>query len=139
MPLKNGARFPVRHEDVFADGLLFVPGSIGPVEDYNEVTKARTPSFDKVTGERVWQVRGLDLSPELGTRSREVAIKILADVQPVPPSNEVCPIELVGLTVTPYVNDKGRLAFSFRASGVRAPSAGTVTRSRTAGGDDKAA
>ena len=127
--LKNGARFPLRHEDVFPNGCLYVPGSIGQAEDYDEKTKNRTPSFDKVTGERVWGLRVIDMDPELGTRSREVAIKILADVQPVPPSAEVCPIELIGLQVTAYVNDKGRLAYSFRATGLRAPTA-TVARTR---------
>jgi hypothetical protein len=121
--LSNGERIPLSHDAVFGHGCLFVPGSIGPVEDFDEATRARTPSIDKVTGERVWQVRVMDLDPELGTRSREVAVKILADVQPVPPSAEVCRIEFVGLTVTPWVNDKGRLAYSYRATGIRAPQA----------------
>jgi hypothetical protein len=121
--LPNGVRLPLPFGMAFPNGLLLVPGSIGQAEDYDEKTKARTPSFDKVTGERVWALRVMDLDPELGTRSREVAVKILADVQPVPPSADVCPIELVGLVVTPYVNDKGRLAFSYRATGIRSPQA----------------
>ena len=31
------------------------------------------------------------------------------------------PVELAGLTVTPYVNQAGRLAFSVKATGVRVP------------------
>ena len=31
------------------------------------------------------------------------------------------PVEFTGLTVTPYVNQAGRLAFSLKATGVRAP------------------
>jgi hypothetical protein len=29
------------------------------------------------------------------------------------------PVEFDGMTITPYVNDKGRLAYSYRATGVR--------------------
>jgi hypothetical protein len=42
-------------------------------------------------------------------------ITILADVQPVPPTGGMFePVETEGLMVTPYANDKGRMAFSFR-------------------------
>jgi hypothetical protein len=132
--LKNGVRLPVRFEDVFPNGCLYVPGSIGAAEDYDEKTKLRSPSFDKQTGERVWQVRVIDLDPELGTRSREVAVKILADVQPVPPSADVCPVEFDGLMVTPYIAEKtGRMTFSYRATGLRAPSVGIRARSSNDG------
>ena len=69
-------------------------------------------------------LRRLRNDPELGTRARETVVKIAAPVQPVPPAAEVCPVEFDGLTVTPYVNDKGRIAFSYRATGMRAPAAG---------------
>ena len=48
-------------------------------------------------------------------------MKILTDYQPVPPGR--APFELVefeDLTVTPYVNDKGRMAYSLRATGLKA-------------------
>ena len=41
------------------------------------------------------------------------------------------PVEFAGLTVTPYVNQAGRLAYSLKASGVRAP--GRSGRRRRAG------
>jgi hypothetical protein len=47
-------------------------------------------------------------------------VKILADREPVPPTRQ--PFELVefeGLVVTPYVNDKGRMAYSLRATGLK--------------------
>ena len=128
MSVKNGVRLPVSFAEVFPNGCLFVPGSVGAVEDFDEKTRARTPAFDKVSGLPVWSARVIDLDPELGTRSRETVVKIAASVQPVPPSAEVCPIEFDGLTVTPYENDKGRIAFSLRASGLRAPAAGGRSR-----------
>ena len=34
------------------------------------------------------------------------------------------PVEFTGLTVTPYVNQAGRLAYSLKATGIRAPGRG---------------
>jgi hypothetical protein len=118
--IKNGSRFSVGMADVFPQGCHLVPDSISEVQDYDENTRRRTPSIDKVTGSRVWQCRVVDLDPELAGRSREVAVKILADREPAPPTRT--PFEAVefdGLTVTPYVTDKGRLAFSLRARGIK--------------------
>ncbi|MEV0734233.1 transcriptional regulator [Polymorphospora sp. NPDC050346] len=123
MALKGGIRFGIPFEAVFPHGCVLVPDSIAEAMDFNEVTKQRTPAKDKVTGQRVYQVRVMDMDPELGARSREVAVKILADVQPVPPVNAFEQVEFEGLTVTPYVGNNGRLAYSFRAAGLRAPQA----------------
>ena len=74
-----------------------------------------------MTGTRVFQCRVVDMDPELEGRSRETVVKILTDYQPVPPGR--APFELVefeGLTVTPYVNDKNRMAYSLRATGLKA-------------------
>ena len=60
---------------------------------------------------------------ELEGRSRETVVKILADYQPVPPGR--APFEAVefeGLMVTPYVTDKGRMAYSLRATGIKSAS-----------------
>jgi hypothetical protein len=37
---------------------------------------------------------------------------------------EVIPVEFTGMTVTPYVNQAGRLAYSLKATGIRAPGRG---------------
>jgi hypothetical protein len=98
-----------------------VPDSITEAQDYDEKTKRRTPSVDKVTGKKVFQCRVSDLDPDLAGRSRETVVKILADREPIPPGRQ--PFELVdfdGLVVTPYVTDRGRLAFSLRATGIKA-------------------
>jgi hypothetical protein len=108
MALRNGSRFSVGMADVFPDGCYLVPGSITEAQDYDEKTKTRSPAKDKV-------------DPDLEGRSRETVVKILTDYQPVPPGR--APFELVefdGLTVTPYVNDKNRMAYSLRATGLKA-------------------
>jgi hypothetical protein len=121
MALKTGSRFPVSMRDVFPHGCCLVPDSIAEAHDYDEKTKKRTPSIDKVTGTKVWQCRVSDLDPELAGRSRETAVKILADRMPTPPTRQ--PFEMVefdGLVVTPYVTDRGKLAFSLRATAIKA-------------------
>jgi hypothetical protein len=121
MALRNGSRFPVSMHDVFPHGCCLVPDSITEAQDYDEKTKQRTPSVDKVTGAKVWQCRVSDLDPELAGRSRETMVKILADRMPSPPTRQ--PFELVefdGLVVTPYVTDRGKMAFSLRATGIKA-------------------
>jgi hypothetical protein len=121
MALKNGSRFAVGMADVFPDGCYLVPGSISEAQDYDEKTKTRHPAKDKVTGTRVFQCRVVDMDGELEGRSRETVVKILTDYQPVPPGRAAFePVEFEGLTVTPYVNDKNRMAYSLRAAGLKA-------------------
>jgi hypothetical protein len=127
--LKGGTRFGVNFADVFPAGCVLVPGSVGEVEDYDEKTGRRTPAKDKLTGQRVWQVRVMDLDPELGKRSRETTVKIVGDHMPVAPTGT--PFEAVefdGMTVTPYVTNTGRMAYSLRASAMRAPAIGANGR-----------
>jgi hypothetical protein len=125
MALRNGSRFAVSMADVFPGGCYLMPGSISEAQDYDEKTKVRRPSVDKVTGKRVFQCRVVDMDPDLEGRSRETVVKILADFQPVPPGRvpfepvEFEPVEFENLVVTPYVNEKGRLAFSLRATGFK--------------------
>ncbi len=121
MALKNGIRLPISMAEVFPYGCCLVPDSIAEAQDYDEKTKRRTPSIDRVTGKRVFQVRVSDLDPELAGRSRETVVKILADQQPQPPSRQPFePVEFDGLMVTPYVTDRGRIAYSLRATGLKA-------------------
>jgi hypothetical protein len=130
MAFKNGTRLPVSMAQVFPHGCHLMPDSIAEAQDYDEQTRTRSPSVDKLTGKRVWQCRVADMDPELEGRSRETVVKILADRPPVPPTGQ--PFELVefdGLQVTPYVDSgrcqgKGRcaarMAFSLRATGIKA-------------------
>ena len=137
MALRNGSRFAVSMGDVFPDGCYLVPDSFSEVQDYDEKTKVRTPSVDKVTGKRVYQCRVVDMDQELEGRSRETVVKIIADYMPVNPTKAAFEaVEFEGLTVTPYADasrcqGKGKCAarqgYSLKATGVRAPSRG-VTR-----------
>jgi hypothetical protein len=130
MAISNGSRLPVGMAEVFPAGCCLVPDSITEAQDWDETTRARTPSVDKITGKRVWHVRVIDLDPSLEGRSREVAVKIAADRMPVPPTRQPFePVEFEGLTVTPYVDTSrcqgrgrctARMAFSLRASGLKA-------------------
>jgi hypothetical protein len=128
--LKGGTRFTVRFEDIFPNGCVLVPDSIAEAQDFNETTRARTPAVDKVTGQRVWQVRVMDMDPDLAGRSREVGVKILANVRPVPDHNEFAPVEFEGMSVTPYVGNNGRLAYSFRATAFKSVQAAASPSSR---------
>ncbi len=117
----TGVRLPVGMHEVFPAGCILVPGSITEAQDYDEKTKQRSPSADKLTGKPVFQCRVMDMDPALDGRSRETAVKIIADRMPVPPTRAAFePVEFEGLVVTPYVTDKGRMAFSLRATGIKA-------------------
>jgi hypothetical protein len=116
--------------EAFPAGCHLLPDSITEAQDWDEVTRVRRPTVDKVTGQRVWHVRVVDMDPTLEGRSREVVVKIAADRAPAPPTRTPFePIEFEGLTVTPYVDTgrcqgKGRcaarMAFSLRATGIKA-------------------
>jgi hypothetical protein len=140
MALSGGMRFKVSMGEVFPAGCALVPGSIVEAQDYDERTGRRSPAKDKVTGQRVWSCRVMDMDPDLDGRSREVAVKILADVQPVPPTGALFePVEFENLTVTPYANDKGRMAYSFRATAIVAPKGGKTQAPAAGGASGKAA
>ena len=118
---------PMRHEDVFPYG-CFVVGDVQAMRDFDRSTKDQAvQAVDRDTGELVWVVDVIDADPE--TRERTVRVKVLAPVQPVPPEAMAeapfRPVEFDGLTATPYVattmSGRGRLAWSFRATGMRAP------------------
>ena len=121
MALRNGSRFGVSMQQVFPHGCHLLPDSITEAMDYDEKTKTRRPAVDKVTGRRVWQCRVQDMDPDLAGRSRETVVKILSDTQPAPPTTALFEaVEFDGLMVTPYVTDRGRLAYSLRATGIKA-------------------
>ena len=120
MALSTGVRLPVGMAEVFPAGCHLLPDSITEAQDWDAATRIRTPTVDKITGQRVWNVRVVDMDQALEGRSREVVVKILADRMPVPPTRAPFePVEFDGLTVTPYVTDKGRLAFSLRARNIK--------------------
>ncbi len=137
MALQNGHRFAVQMTEVFAHGLYAI--NVDQAMDYDEKTRARTPSRDKVTDSLVWTVSCIDSDPE--ARAKEVRVKLLAPHMPVlppeiVPGSGLRPVMFSGMTVTPYIDDNGRgrarLAFSFRATDMREPASGELGKA-TAG------
>ena len=118
---------PIGHDGVFPHG-CFVVGEVEPVRDFDRSTKeTAVQAVDKDTGVPVWQVDVIDADPE--ARDKSVRVKILAEVQPVPPEavpgTPVRPAVFENLTATPYVattaTGRTRLAWSFKATAMTAP------------------
>jgi hypothetical protein len=65
-----------------------------------------------------------------------VVVKVVAGTQPMLPTPPAgmpfVPVEFAGMTVTPYVNQAGRLAYSLKAAGIR-----PAGRSARTAGDPK--
>jgi hypothetical protein len=135
-------KFPVPFEYVFTHGALWL--GVSPVIDFDRRGQGDDQVRDPETGLRVWAVSVMDLDPEAGKfgRSKEVKVKIAAEVQPVPPASRVPgyppSVEFTDLTATPYADTSGckggrtphkcraRQGWSLRASGI-AP-AGTTSQ-----------
>jgi len=113
---------PVEFAQVFPRG-LFAAGTFEPVRDFEASKAGRfVQSKDKVSGLPLWQVDAIDADP--AARDKTVRVKVAATDQPVLPTASTglpfVPVEFAGLTVTPYVSQAGRLAYSLKATGVRA-------------------
>jgi hypothetical protein len=117
----------MRHGDVFPHG-CFVVGEVQAMRDFDRSTREQAiQAVDRDSGVLVWTVDVVDADPE--ARERTVRVKITAPVQPVPPAAAAGvpfrPVEFEGLTAMPYVattaTGRGRLTWSFRATGMQAP------------------
>ena len=123
--------FKVACGDLFPHGLGVV-GAVTPSDDFEASTKERrVQARDRDSGLPLWQVDVLDFDPE--ARERTFRVKIAAAVQPVPPSAvegvPVRPVVLEGLTVTPWLDDRGawpKIDYRLKATGVAAPRRGVV-------------
>jgi hypothetical protein len=110
-------------------------GEVIPVRDFDRSTKeSPVQAVDKETGQLLWSVDVIDADPE--AREKTLRVKIPAPVQPVPPEAApgvpFRPVVFDALTMTPYVattaSGRGRLAFSLRAAGMRAPAKSAPSR-----------
>jgi hypothetical protein len=124
-------RFPAEFGEVFPLG-VFILG-VEPAMEFSEDRNApKRQERDRETNRLVWTVRALDANEEAARFGAEFKVKIAADHQPVPPAKlpgfPYAPAEFDGLTITPYANAKGRVAYSFRASGMRAPAGAKSNR-----------
>jgi hypothetical protein len=117
---------PVEFGLVFPTG-AFAAGSFEPVRNFEASSRERfVQSADKVTGFPLWMIEVIDPDPQ--ARTRAVKVKVAAPDQPVlpasPPGVPFTAVEFTGMTITAYVNQAGRLAWSVKATGVRAPGRG---------------
>jgi hypothetical protein len=113
---------PVEFGTVFPRG-AFAAGAFEPVRDFEASKGGRfVQSKDKQSGLPLWVVDVIDGDPL--ARDKTARVKVAASDQPVLPAPAAglpfVPVEFAGLTVTPYVNQSGRLAYSLKATGVRA-------------------
>lgn len=140
-------RIKMEHRDVFPHG-AFLKGAVEPVGDFNAERRAdgsRPQQLDKDTGLPLWQCTVLDADEEAGKRETAVSVKFAAKVRPVPPENKTSlpwtPVEFVGLTALPWVDDSGprpRIAWSYRAEEMRAPTTGSGGKPDSERADSKA-
>jgi hypothetical protein len=118
---------PVDFGTVFPDG-AYAAGVFEAVRDFDRSQGDRfVQQQDKGTGLPLWTVDVIDADPK--ARDRTVKVKVMAEYQPtlppIPAGSPFAPVEFTGLMVTAYVKEAtGRLAYSFKATGVRAPSRG---------------
>jgi hypothetical protein len=137
MPMPLQGPFPVEFGTVFPDG-VYAAGGFEMVKDFDRSKGDLViQQADKITGLPLWVIEVIDADPE--ARQRTVKVKVAAQYQPVlpdaPPGSPFTPVEFEGLQATPYVDAsrcpgdgkgkcKARLAYSLKATGVRAPSRG---------------
>ena len=122
-------RIPVTFELAFPSGAYAV-GEVTAVRDYDRSTKERpVQAADPETGLLLWQVEGVDADADARKSNRTMTVKVAARVQPVLPDRlpglPFSPVEFEKLTATAWVEEVGefsRIAWSFHAGGVRAPS-----------------
>jgi hypothetical protein len=103
--------------------VVFAAGGFEPVRDFEASKAGRfVQSKDKASGLPLWVIDVIDA--DTSARDKTARVKVAAVDQPVlPPAHPgmpFVPVEFAGLTVTPYVNQAGRLAYSLKATGVRA-------------------
>ncbi len=124
-------RFAAEFGEVFPFG-AFVLGVEPSMEFQSDPQAPKRQERDRETNQPVWVVRALDANEEAARFGAEFKVKIAATHQPVPPAKlqgfPYAPVEFEGLTITPYANNKGRIAHSFRARGMRAPAAAKSSR-----------
>jgi hypothetical protein len=117
---------PVEFGRVFPCG-AYAAGAFEPVRNFEASTAERfVQAADKETGVLLWAIEVIDADPQ--ARPRAVKVKVASAAEPVlPPPLPGSPftsVEFAGMSVTPYVNQAGRMAWSVKATGVRAAGRG---------------
>src|SRR6266542_903384 len=116
---------PVAFEVAFPHGAFLAPGS--EVEKVRDWDRSKGDNFvqaaDRETGLPLWSIVVVDGDPDARKHEKAVEVRIVAKVQPVPPQGPFSSVEFEGLSVRPYIapaGDRGRLAWSYRATGMKA-------------------
>jgi hypothetical protein len=117
----------VSHQQVFPHR-AFVVSEVTAVIDYERSTKEnKVQATDRESGHPLWQVEVLDGDPAASKRARTLTVKFATPAQPECPPNAsgmpFTPVVFEDLSVLPYVDrsaESGRIAWSFRASGMTA-------------------
>lgn len=120
---------PVEFGQVFPHG-AYVVGDVEPINDFDKSTPEKPiQDRDKNTGMPLWAVPVMDADPAARKGRKEITVKVMAEVQPVPPETVADtpfrPVEFTGLVVTPWLEERGTrssIAYSFRATGMNKPS-----------------
>src|SRR3954470_16725944 len=122
-------RFPVSFDLAFPSGAYLI-AEVTPVIDFDKSSREhKVQQVDKETGKLLWQVEVLDADPEAKRSAKTVAVKIPANVQPVPPGNDgsspFTPVVFEGLTALPWIEqvseEYSKISWSFRAEDMAAP------------------
>lgn len=124
--------FKIDCTDLFPYGVA-VCSAVTAQGDFEASTATnKVQSRDRNSGQLVWVVDVLDFDPD--ARERTFKVKVLADVQPVPPEvmagTPLRPVYLEGLQMTPYIKDGNfpKVAYSLRCTGLAAPKRGHVDK-----------
>ncbi|MGH3503672.1 MAG: plasmid replication, integration and excision activator [Nocardioidaceae bacterium] len=129
-------RFPVDAGVAFMHGLyMFTDAQVEPARDFEKSTRENpVQAMDEDTDLPVWQVDVMDADPDARKQAKSFTVRVISQYAPTLPDAPkgwpVRPVEFEGLSASPYVADpprpggKGRLAWSFRATGVCAPKVG---------------
>ena len=132
-------RVRVEFGEAFPMGVYaFADAVVQPARDFDK-SKPGAPvqAVDEDSGLPVWTLDVMDADPEARKNAKAITVRIVAATCPVLPDSVTGPVRAVefeGLSASPYVADspmgtgKGRLAWSFRATGLRAPSRGAGAR-----------
>ena len=127
--------FPVEFGAVFPSG-AYAAGGFDMVRDFDRSSGDRIiQQADKATGLPLWVIEVINPDPE--ARQRTVKVKVATEYQPAlpdaPAGSPFIPVEFEGMQATPYVDSsrcqsdgkgkcRARMAYSLKATGVRAPS-----------------
>jgi hypothetical protein len=142
--IHRGKRFEVGMGEAFPKGLVLTGDVEAATEYQSQEDRQRgrdpRPLIDEQTGKRIWKASVMDPDEPKAKRA-SFEVYVTADVQPVPPTEEVLPgmrpIAFDGLLAEPRVAGQGEfkyLSYQFWATGFADPKASARSSSRSQSG-----